>query len=788
MERESRPAAWLQAVGNAYAAILFGGDPRWGAVLAATTLLRPASGLGGLLAVLSGTLTARALGYRPDSILLGVYGYNALLVGLSVLAGRGLDGTTATLVVLAGSASALLTAVLGDALRRGMNLPVLVLPFTILGTLLGPALESIGPAPGTAWVEAGAWFALPALPEAADRLLCGFGALFFQPGPEAGLVVLVAALAVSRIGTVAMVAGMAVAGAMTDLLHAGTDPATALAARYNGGLAGAAVGAYLFVPGRAAAAAGVGAAALAAWLTVALAALLGKLGLPVLAWPFVLVTLVMMRALELRAPDRPPFFPVLPGASPEVNFDWTATLAARFGIPGPPRFVLPVAGTWTVSQGVDGDHTHRGAWAHAWDLEVTDERGFPFRGDGARLEDYLCFGRPVLAAGAGTVESVVDGRPDISPGGMDTALPWGNAVVIRHGPELFTVLAHLQSGSITVKPGQTVAAGEPVAACGSSGRSPRPHLHLQAQRTPELGAAAIPCRLVHYLAERRDGSRQYFALGVPVVGEQVSRPAPDPVVESFGVLPVGSEIELEVEAGGDPGRPAGVRGNARSGVAYHLGVAVRSGSCRDDGSSAIRTAGTDFATDATGGAADARGGNRGMTQRVRLVSEVTLLGERFLRDGESGGRLYFTHAHGDLAFTSLADRSGGALWALFLALPRLPWAGAGAQAWSDRPPAAALLSPAWAFAHDLVRSLADPLEIRSESTVRENGELRVVETRTGFGWGWGFAWRYRARVEIDREGLSALSVTDLRRGAPVFAARRHVRVCEPAVEPCAAGR
>ncbi len=704
-------SAATRAVGRTYAAVLFGTDWRVGLLLLAMTLMRPASGVGGLLALAAANITALALGYRIDAVRAGLYGYNALLLGLAVLGGRGLDPTTAALVTLAGAGAALLTAVLGDALQRGLNLPVLVLPFVILGSLLTPALDTLGPRTAAVFLENRPLFDLTLpLPEPALALLRSFGALFFQSSPAAGLVVLGAALAVSRIGTVAMLVGVLTAALMMRVLHAGSVPGLAMTATYNGALAGLAVGAVLFVPSRASMIAAVGAAALAAWLSMTLSALFARLGLPLLAWPFVLVTLVTVRALHLRAPDRPPFGPVLPGLSPEANLDLAAMLRTRFGIPGLPVLALPVAGTWVVSQGVDGEHTHRGPWAHAWDFEIRDERGFPFRTDGTWTEDYLCFAAPVLAPGTGTVAAVHDGIADGKPGGLDVEQPWGNAVVIQHGPELFSVVAHLKLGSILVRAGEHVVTGQPIAACGASGRSPRPHVHLQAQRTPDLGAPAIPSRIVHYLLDSPPGGRRYVHSGVPREGEYVTRPSPSPIADAFSALPPGLEIVLDRPGGGPP---------------------------------------------------------------IRLRSELTLLGERYLRDLDRGDRLYFTLAYGGLAFTTHAGPAGTPLRALFLALPRLPSVAGSTVALEDRPPPAALLPRPLRIVHDLIRFLVDPIETRAEVELRQEGEVLSVLTRAGVGLRGRVSWRYEGRVEIDPDGLRAIEVRDRRApAAPIVKAWR----------------
>jgi hypothetical protein len=60
---------------------------------------------------------------------------------------------------------------------------------------------------------------------------------------------------------------------------------------------------------------------------------------------------------------------------------------------------------------------------------------------------------------------------------------WGQLVVIVHqlpgGDHVLSLLAHLKPGSIAVKPGDRVRAGQMVGAVGSSGHSTGPHLHLE---------------------------------------------------------------------------------------------------------------------------------------------------------------------------------------------------------------------------------------------------------------------------------------------------------------------
>ena len=62
----------------------------------------------------------------------------------------------------------------------------------------------------------------------------------------------------------------------------------------------------------------------------------------------------------------------------------------------------------------------------------------------------------------------------------------GNHVVLDIGEGRFAAYAHLQAGSVTVKPGDRVTRGQHVANAGSSGTSGGPHLHFQVTDRPSV--------------------------------------------------------------------------------------------------------------------------------------------------------------------------------------------------------------------------------------------------------------------------------------------------------------
>ena len=114
---------------------------------------------------------------------------------------------------------------------------------------------------------------------------------------------------------------------------------------------------------------------------------------------------------------------------------------------------------------------------NAVDFSKLNDAGRPYAGDGAKLEDYVVYGAPVLASAAGEVVVVMDGFPD-QPVGQPGEFQKSNAVAIKHSGGEFTLYAHLKPGTITVRKGQTVKAGDVIGKVGNSGGTTAPHLHF----------------------------------------------------------------------------------------------------------------------------------------------------------------------------------------------------------------------------------------------------------------------------------------------------------------------
>jgi len=146
----------------------------------------------------------------------------------------------------------------------------------------------------------------------------------------------------------------------------------------------------------------------------------------------------------------------------------------------PPQTVelwLPFTGIWGVIQGFDSGDTHVGYAAYALDLVPAERLPALPAERRKRLEDFPCFGQPVLAPADGRVVWAVDGAIDHVPNWVGKHEP-GNFVIIEHAPGQFTEFRHLRRGSVRVAVGDRVRRGQPVAACGNSGNAKTPHLHI----------------------------------------------------------------------------------------------------------------------------------------------------------------------------------------------------------------------------------------------------------------------------------------------------------------------
>jgi hypothetical protein len=155
------------------------------------------------------------------------------------------------------------------------------------------------------------------------------------------------------------------------------------------------------------------------------------------------------------------------------------------------RAALPVNGRVWLAQ------------RYAVDWEQLDAQGRIYAGPQEKLESYTIFGKPVVAVADAVVASVTDGLPEQTPGKYPTNIPLneadGNSVILDLGEQHYAMYAHMQPGTIRVRVGQRVAAGQLIGLVGNSGNSVAPHLHFQVNnKASSLASNGLPYEIKEF--------------------------------------------------------------------------------------------------------------------------------------------------------------------------------------------------------------------------------------------------------------------------------------------------
>ena len=146
-----------------------------------------------------------------------------------------------------------------------------------------------------------------------------------------------------------------------------------------------------------------------------------------------------------------------------------------------------------VAQRFATDWIKLGADGHGW------------KGDSTKNEHWYGYGEPLHAVAAGKVVETKDGIIENVPFSPQMAVPitletvGGNHVILDLGNGNYAFYAHMIPGSLTVKLGDKVSAGQVIGRLGNSGNSTAPHLHFHTGDAPSpLGAEGVPFVIDEY--------------------------------------------------------------------------------------------------------------------------------------------------------------------------------------------------------------------------------------------------------------------------------------------------
>lgn len=528
----------LFSVLNSYSQIFFSTSKVLALSLVLISFFDYGAGIGGLIAVLVANMLAYFLGYNSYLLKSGLYGFNSLLVGLGVGLAFQPSLELYVLVVIASITCFFLTIAFQGILGK-YGLPFLSVPFLLAiwiialsggeltalniserGIYTYNELFSLG---GNTMVNLYNWLDGLVSSSFLRIYFYSLGAIFFQKGLLAGIIISLALLYYSRITFVLSLLGFGISFFFYRLVGIEFNSLSYTFIGFNYILTAIALGGYYLIPGRVSFGWVMVLLPSVVLITISTQQLFQVFHISPYSLPFNMVVLMFLYALKLREkrPDKLLETPVQLG-NPEKNLYLQSGNIKRFPARYPIAASLPFYGEWEVSQGHKGEHTHKGAWKNAWDFIITNKDGKQYKGSGDYAEDYFCFGKAIISPYDGTIVEVVNSIPDNVIGDVNTQSNWGNTVIIKHSDDIFTKLSHLKYHSIEVKEGDTVKQGQLLGKCGSSGRSPYPHLHFQFQPTPYIGSPTLDYPLGHYLLKGEKYSFETFTF--PLKGQKVANP------------------------------------------------------------------------------------------------------------------------------------------------------------------------------------------------------------------------------------------------------------------------
>ncbi len=547
---------------NSYSQIFFSENKIFAGLLIIVSFIDKWAGLAGLTSVLVANFTAYFLGFNQVHTNKGIYGFNALLVGLGI--GYMFEPSTELYIII--FFSALLTLFITLAIQGILYkyaLPFLSIPFLlgiwiiVLATKDFSALElsersiytynNIYANGGQGLVNIYDWFNELHFPEGLRIYFLSLGAIFFQNNILAGMLISIGLIYYSRIAFSLSLIGFFSAYLFYNLTGAQFSELGYTFIGFNYILTSVAVGAYFILP------------SLKSYIwtilllpiTIILAAGLSKIFsvwyISVYSLPFNIIVLLFIYILKLRvnrAEKLTDYFIIQSTPEKTIYLNKTAIEENKSKLFFPVS--LPFWGEWSVMQAHSGAYTHKDEWKHAWDFVIIDKNGKQFKNKGDSIEDYYCYGKSVTATADGIISNIYDGVDDNKIGEINTVKNWGNSIVIKHTELLYSQISHIKKGSFKVKKGDSVKKGDIIALVGNSGHSPYPHIHFQMQATPYVGSKTLDYPIYNYI-QKNENQTELITFGKPELNQIIEQAKPDQILsEALNLIP-GQKFKILVE-------------------------------------------------------------------------------------------------------------------------------------------------------------------------------------------------------------------------------------------------
>ncbi len=543
----------FESIFNAYSLIYFCRNSRLGGILLAATFISPTFGLFGLAGTITAFAATKMLDFPASRIRSGELLCNSLISSMGLAYVTNQQNLSVYLLMILLPVTAIAAMVLSVALTQVMlrlfgmgaySLPfVIVTIFNYLLMYSFTATPVIGAPPPSLLPE------ISFLPSILTEWFLAFSAALFIPNVVVGMIACFAVFIHSPLQIALGMFGFLVGYGFLQLtgLNASAFGAGWMGTNYL--YCGMGLGGVYFITSKSSLLlAGFG-AILSTLIAIGMRTFLRSYNIPPLSFPFLIVLFMFTYALRQRSRFLWLFeSPYLDG-SPEQNVLRFLTNLKRFPNFYTPTLSLPFLGCRVVTQGFNGDYTHKSLWCHALDFEILDESGKPHPDQRTKLEDAYTYGTAILSPCDGVVISVVSDVVDNELGEENLLQNWGNLVVVLNDLGWYVLLSHFKRDGIIVYKNQRVTRGQLLGYCGNSGRSPLPHLHLQVQAAWFPGATTIPFRIRNFISHHASGET-VLTTGIPREGDLISPLQIDPDLIACFSGQIGTSIRYRIEKAG----------------------------------------------------------------------------------------------------------------------------------------------------------------------------------------------------------------------------------------------
>jgi urea transporter/murein DD-endopeptidase MepM/ murein hydrolase activator NlpD len=496
---------FLDSTLYSYGQIFFSNRRWFGAAILIASFAAPFIGLMALLGVLISNLAAYFLKFDSEKIRSGFYGFNGILFGASTAFYFESNNSFLLLIPVFIIITFLISAVLENYLELVFNLPGLSLPFIFSFYIFVVFLTNYD------FIETNAYLteysgAISSITRVVILYFKTLSLIVFQPEIAAGIIISIALLIFSRVLFVLSIVAFSLNILFLNLILPNQFDKLIMLSGFNSILTAFALGGSLIIPSRKSFLLVIISSLMVVIFTGFFSRLLGGSLFPILVLPFNFIVLSTIYSLKFRKEQTDLVLLYFKPGSPEDNYYYHQKRKARFENFKYLFPELPFFGEWKVSQGFNGEHTHKDDWKYALDFVVVDKNDSQFSNTGQMAADYYCYNLPVTAPLDGEIIRVVSSVHDNEAGEVNLQQNWGNTIIISHLHGLFSSLSHLKSDSIKLKEGDKVKKGEIIGQCGNSGRSPYPHIHFQFQINDKLGEKTHKFPISHFIEKENNKS------------------------------------------------------------------------------------------------------------------------------------------------------------------------------------------------------------------------------------------------------------------------------------------